>query len=730
MSILIREPRAVSALTFAALLVSGCGGGGVPGAPGSPNAGAPAPAAPQVKEALVGADSAALVEHFRDRLAATRPGSGSPSPGGWAFVAPARGATALDATPAPAAGAPTADGGGIRTGASSTLLQEAGVDEEDVVRIDRDRVYALTPRGAGESQRVVVHRASPDGRSLASVGALELDRALAYRGLYADAPRLRLVAVGTDGADGWGVIPMPMPMPATSTSTPTTATGATTTMPIVADASAPVPPSADPRSAIALIDVADPQRPRVATVLGIGGTVTASRLHEGRLWLVVRSSPRLDGFDWSWSPPSARANEAVLESLTADRLLPTWRVDGGPERPLLRDGSCYLQPAAPGGVPSVTTIVSVDLADPLAAPLARCLAAPVDTVYLTPGALYLATQRWPAIWRNGALPPGVSASSGVPLEPVTDLHKFALSPGAITYRGSGSAPGRLSWGEDTARFMLSASGSDLRVLTQRDPEPASVSGPATLTVLRDGGDGALRAIATLPNARRPAPIGKPGERVHGVRFVGQRGYVVTFRRVDPVYVLDLADPTDPKLLGELEVPGFSDRLYPLTDRLLLGVGRDTITWQGDDLQTGVLVSLIDVGDPAQPTERARQVIGRRGSTSAADASPHGAMIRPVDGLIRVALPVTVHEAASDEPPGTPLEARWAGFTRLAAFRWEVDPAAPALREHAPVVAADVAASGVGAWRWRSGDPRFDRAVDLGDTTWLWYDGRFVGTTWR
>lgn len=710
-----RERRALGAWTLAALLVSGCGGGDAPGDPGAPSVGAPAPAAPAVKEALVGADSATLVAHFRDRLAATRTGAGSPSAGGWAFVAPALGVAALGALPAPVAGAPAADGGGARAGASSTLLQEAGVDEEDVVRIDRGWVYALTPGGAGAGQRVVVHRASPDGGSLVSVGALPLDRSFAYRGLYVDAARARLVAVGTDGTDGWGVIPMPRPMPMP--------------MPIAAPEGI-APPAADPRSAVALIDVTDPQRPGVAGVLAIGGTVTASRLHEGRLWLVVRSRPRLDGFDWSWSPPGVRANEAVLASLTADRLLPTWRVDDGPERPLVRDRACYLQPAAPGGVPSVTTIVSVDLADPLAPPLARCLAAPVDTVYLTPGALYLATQRWPMDGRAGDLPPGVSATSGIPLEPVTDLHKFALSSGAITYRGSGSAPGRLSWGEDTARFMLSASGSDLRVLTQRDPEPATASGPATLTVLRDGGDGALRAIATLPNARRPAPIGKPGERVHGVRFVGQRGYVVTFRRIDPVYVLDLADPTDPKLLGELEVPGFSDRLYPLTERLLLGVGRDTTTWQGDDLQTGVLVSLIDVGDPTRPTERARQVIGRRGSTSAADASPHGAMIRAVDGRVRVALPVTVHEAASDEPSGAPTAARWAGFTRLAAFRWEIDPAAPALRERAPVAAPDAAATGTGAWRWRDGDPRFDRAVDLGDTTWFWYDGRFAGAPWR
>jgi len=238
-------------------------------------------------------------------------------------------------------------------------------------------------------------------------------------------------------------------------------------------------------------------------------------------------------------------------------------------------------------------------------------------------------------------------------------------------------------------------------------------------------------LATLPNARRPERIGKPGEQVHGVRFVGTRAYAVTFRRTDPVYVIDLADPADPKLLGSLEVPGFSERLYPLTDRLLLGVGHDTTSWDSTDFTTGTRLGLIDVGDPTKPVELASRTIGERGTRSAVDGSPHGLMLRQVGVRLRIALPVAVHEGQTDPyPTGVPDAVRTRAFARLAAFRFEIDPAAPSLVERPAVTAPDAAALGAGPYRTRAqAAAAYDRAIDVGDVTWLWYDGRFVSAAW-
>jgi len=712
-----RCPAGVLFLFALIVLVVGCGGGaevadpappGLPGQPGQPVADA--------AEQLVPAGAGALVGDFRVRLAAThdaasdRRATGGPAP--VALAVPESGGVADAAGPS----APAAPGG------SATLLQEAGVDEDDVVRIDGEWVHTLTPPAADGSQRLVVFRAAADGSSLVEAGSLPLGVGHRFDGLFVDAPRRRLLAIGRPDAR----LAVSLPAPAE---------------PVTGGASAPVrivgaPAVAPETSVVDVIDVAIPTAPRRILRLEFDGAIDTARVHHDRLWLVLRSAPRLHGFDRSWSADRVQANQAWLAALTAEDLLPGWWVDSQPRGPLVPETRCFLQPASDGVTGVVTTLAAFDLAAPQAAPLATCLATPVDTVYLAPDALYLATQRHPAVMPMPmpTAPVAVDALAAtalrVPDEPVTDVHKFSLSAGAIEYRGSGSVPGRLSGLPDAARFMLSASGRDLRVVTQRDSWRRRDASPARLTVLRDHGEGALREVSSLPNARRPQPIGKPGEQVHAVRFVGTRGYVVTFRRIDPVYVLDLADPEDPRLLGELEVPGFSDRLHPLTPTLLLGVGHDTLDWGGQDLQTGVLVSLIDVADPARPVERARRVIGQRGSRSASDLSAHGTLIRRVEGGFRIALPVQVHEGqAWPADRSAPDAARWRGFSQLAAYRFLVDPAAPALLERPPVVAA-VAAQGTGADRQRVGSGQaFDRAIDLGDTTWLWADGRFSGGRW-
>jgi len=140
-------------------------------------------------------------------------------------------------------------------------------------------------------------------------------------------------------------------------------------------------------------------------------------------------------------------------------------------------------------------------------------------------------------------------------------------------------------------------------------------------ILRErASDQSLQVVGQLPNTQRPAAIGLPGEQVYAVRMLGERGYVVTFRQVDPLYVLDLSNPADPKQAGELKVPGFSDYLFPMGDGLLFGVGKDA---DASGRQGGVKVALFDVKDPARPAALASLTFGQRGSATALDASSHG-----------------------------------------------------------------------------------------------------------
>jgi hypothetical protein len=90
-----------------------------------------------------------------------------------------------------------------------------------------------------------------------------------------------------------------------------------------------------------------------------------------------------------------------------------------------------------------------------------------------------------------------------------------------------------------------------------------------------------------------------GERIHAVRFLGDTAFVVTFRRTDPFYVVDLSDPTVPTVRGELKITGYSGYLHPVGDDLILGIGQEA-TEEG--MTTGAKATLFDVSDPADPTE--------------------------------------------------------------------------------------------------------------------------------
>lgn len=103
----------------------------------------------------------------------------------------------------------------------------------------------------------------------------------------------------------------------------------------------------------------------------------------------------------------------------------------------------------------------------------------------------------------------------------------------------------------------------------------------------------------LVEVGRVADLGLEGETIFSVRYVDDVAYLVTFRQTDPFYVVDLSDPTNMTVLGELKIPGYSSYLHPISDTLVLGVGQDA---SDDGFTTGTKVSLFDVSDHANPRE--------------------------------------------------------------------------------------------------------------------------------
>ena len=186
--------------------------------------------------------------------------------------------------------------------------------------------------------------------------------------------------------------------------------------------------------------------------------------------------------------------------------------------------------------------------------------------------------------------PDLTIEPGTPVEDDgtrTELHAFDLTdPRRAPHVASGAVPGRL-----LSQWALSEHEGVLRVATTTgDPWNEIRPSQSHVTTLEER-DGRLAELGRVDG------LGVT-ETIHAVRFIGEVGYVVTFREVDPLYTIDLSDPSDPREIGELKIPGFSNYLHPIGDGLLLGVGQDA------DEDTGMLeggqVSLFDVSDLADP----------------------------------------------------------------------------------------------------------------------------------
>jgi hypothetical protein len=589
---------------------------------------------------------------------------------------------------------------------SGTTVQEAGVDEADIVKTDGTHVFSLDAHGASE-QRVLLRRQRFDagGPALQPVDQLELPFSVGVGGnsLYLDAERRQVVALGQPGTfaiwDSWFY-----------------------------------PYAWAGRAFEALVVGTPPDGAlQVRRKLRIDAALVGSRRVGSTLYLVTRSYPQLPDLKPWWADGSAAANQPLLDALKPEQVLPTISVDGGEPQPLVKAEDCLLQPGNPAKSADIITIVAVDLASPATPHAARCFAGGTEAFYMSTTSLYLATTRY----SYGGLP----GSNG--LLPVygeqmsTDIHKFALAGMAITYRGSGNVAGHLGFDQNRKSFRMGEHEGALHVATQTQQqwlgigivlpvgaaEPATAApleSPARLTILKEA-DGALAVAATLPNASRPEPLGKPGEQLYASRFIGSRAYLVTYRLTDPLYVLDLSNPSDPKVAGELHVEGYSDYLFPLSDNLLLGVGKDAaVTGSAGDGRfawyQGVKVSLVDVSDPGKPTEAARAIIGKRGTDATVLHDHHGIALLASGGKVRVGLPVALHVTASSWASGLPND--YYDFTRAELRRFEVDLAARTLVER-PALAGSAA-------------PRSmldDRAILWGEQVHWYQGGAWVSAGW-
>lgn len=182
----------------------------------------------------------------------------------------------------------------------------------------------------------------------------------------------------------------------------------------------------------------------------------------------------------------------------------------------------------------------------------------------------------------------------------TSIYKFKLDNGSITFASEGKVPGtvlnQFSLNEHNGNLQIATTKGDM--WNQEDPSVNNVY------ILNDD----LKEIGSIEGLA-------PGERIYSTRFTGDRMYMVTYRQVDPFFVIDASDPTNPTVLGELKIPGFSTYMHILDDNHVLGFGTETKEVDGAVLTDGFKISLFDVTDPTKPVESKKEVIGSRGTYS-------------------------------------------------------------------------------------------------------------------
>ena len=188
----------------------------------------------------------------------------------------------------------------------------------------------------------------------------------------------------------------------------------------------------------------------------------------------------------------------------------------------------------------------------------------------------------------------------------SELFKFTLNKTNVTFQSSATLKGHL-----LNQFSMDEHKGYFRVVTTEgntwdDKKPSENN----LFILDEN----LNTTGSVEGLAK-------GERIYSARFMGDKAYMVTFRETDPLFVIDVANPAAPKVLGELKIPGFSNYLHPLDDNHLIGFGYETVAEknpQGGEpliLTMGMKISLFDVTDFHNPKEKDTEIIGGRGTYS-------------------------------------------------------------------------------------------------------------------
>jgi inhibitor of cysteine peptidase len=225
----------------------------------------------------------------------------------------------------------------------------------------------------------------------------------------------------------------------------------------------------------------------------------------------------------------------------------------------------------------------------------------------------------------------------------TAIYRISVSGASLTFAAQGNVTGNV-----LNQYAMDESNGYFRIVTTSYvyDSPTSWSGTQQNNVYVLNMN--LNVVGTLEN------LGT-GENFHSARFVGNRLYMVTYQNTDPLFVIDLSQPSNPQLLGELVMPGYSDYLHPYDETHLIGLGKDAVVDEGVNFAwyQGLKLSLFDVSNVNSPTEVGKIIIGDRGTSSEALYDPKAFLFDPAKNMLVIPVELYLLNASENAGQTTP-----------------------------------------------------------------------------
>ncbi len=328
---------------------------------------------------------------------------------------------------------------------------------------------------------------------------------------------------------------------------------------------------------VQLYDISDRTEPVLEKELEFEGSYVTSRLIGENAYFVVDS--------WTY----------YRECEEGERCMIPLMVEDGVEKEVAEVTDIGYIPPMPAE--SFVTIASLDLDSGKMEK--ETIAGNAQNVYASQQYIYLAATAW--IPQEGVFPDGTPIVDPIediilPSSEETVVTKFGLDKGKVGYVGQGNVPGHV-----LNQFSMDEFRGNFRIATT-----IGWNGSNSLYVL----DEEMNVIGRLEDLA-------PGESIYSARFMGEKAYMVTFKKVDPLFVIDVSNPEEPKVLGKLKIPGYSDYLHPIDETHLIGVGKETIEAAKGDFAwyQGLKMAIFDVSDVENPIELRKIVVGDRGTES-------------------------------------------------------------------------------------------------------------------